>query len=61
MTPKEFWHCTPRKLSALCLVHADLNDPKKHSKQAASSKTKRVNSHDRGGGVGIPNAFIDQI
>lgn len=36
MSAIQFWKCTPRKLHALCKVHADLNDPdskKKKEKQ----------------------------
>lgn len=69
MTPREFWHTTPRKLSALAQVHVDLNSPKdsKHKKNSVmidgvehtvGGKIAKTKSH---GGVGAPDAFIDQI
>jgi len=66
MSPREFWHCLPRKLSALCIVHAELNNPNKKAKMPLTidgvpTKQKVPNAKDRGGGVGTPNAFIDQI
>lgn len=66
MSEREFWHCLPRKLSALCEVHADLNNPKKGSKvpqtvDGVPVKKKVPNAKGRDGGVGAPNAFIDQI
>lgn len=64
MSIKEFWHCTPRKLAALSLAHAEINAPKKKSslmtidgvpvKSIADANPKKA-------GVGAPNAFIDQI
>ena len=32
MTPIQFWKSTPRKLHALCEVHAELNNPDDKSK-----------------------------
>jgi hypothetical protein len=66
MSSRDFWHCTPRKLSALCIVHADLNNPKKKQKtpltvDGVPVKQKVPNAKGKGGGVGTPNAFIDQI
>lgn len=69
MTPKEFWHTTPRKLSALVQVHVDLNTPKDNKRQPMTVDGVPVNKvgqtipHSRrpGEGVGTPNAFIDQI
>ena len=69
MTPKEFWHTTPRKLSALVQVHVDLNTPKDTKSTPRTvdgvplSKVGQTipNSRKRGEGVGEPNAFIDQI
>lgn len=69
MTPKEFWHTTPRKLSALVQVHVDLNTPKdSKSKQMTVDgvpvdKVGKSMPHSKSssGGVGAPNAFIDQI
>lgn len=69
MTPKEFWHTTPRKLSALVQVHVDLNTPKDKKGQPMTVDGVPVNqvgkgiphSKSPGGGVGAPNAFVDQI
>jgi len=46
MTPLQFWKCTPRKLHALCEVHAELNDPDKKP----SDKHKKE-----------PQMFVDQL
>ena len=32
MTPNAFWCTTPRKFTALCEVHAELNDPDANKK-----------------------------
>ena len=70
MTPKEFWHTTPRKLSALVQVHVDLNTPKDDKNRSPMTvdgvplnKVGHGIPHSKkpGGGVGAPNAFIDQI
>lgn len=69
MTPKEFWHTTPRKLSALVQVHVDLNTPKNDKQRPMTvdgvpvRKVGQPIPHSKrsGGGVGAPNAFIDQI
>ena len=69
MTPKEFWHTTPRKLSALVQVHVDLNTPKDNKRQPMTvdgipvNKVGQTIPHSRrpGEGVGTPNASIDQI
>jgi hypothetical protein len=65
MSEREFWHCLPRKLSALCEVHADLNSPKKKPKAPQTIDgvpVKKIpNARSKEGGVGTPNAFIDQI
>lgn len=70
MNPKEFWHTTPRKLSALVQVHVDLNTPKNDKKRQPMTvdgvPVNKVgqtipNSKRPGGGVGAPNAFVDQI
>lgn len=72
MTPIQFWHCTPRKLAALAQVHADMNDPKKHSKKkqmvtadgvplGAPIETPRSTARPKGGGVGAPDTHVDRI
>ena len=69
MSPREFWHTTPRKLSALVQIHVDLNTLKDDKKQPMTVDGVPLgkvgqsipNSRKRGEGVGEPNAFIDQI
>jgi hypothetical protein len=66
MTPREFWHCLPRKLSALCLVHAELHDTKKKTGgpktiDGVPDKQNLPNARNSDGSIGTPNAFIDQI
>jgi len=49
MTPQMFWHITPRKFTALCSVHADLNDPDAKK----NKKNKRVQQSQ--------TVFVDQL
>ena len=64
MTSREFWKCTPRKLAALCQVHADLHNTKK-KKGPITIDGVPVNdipdARRSDGGIGTPNAFIDQL
>lgn len=74
MTPREFWHSTPRKLSALVKIHAELNAPQKYTPPGTQGHMSRprlgggaqstggiANSLPRGQGVGSPNAYVDQV
>lgn len=65
MSPREFWRCTPRKLAALSDVHAEMNNPKKKQKGPMTIDGVPVNnipnSRRSDGGVGAPNAFVDQL
>ncbi|HCR73994.1 MAG TPA: hypothetical protein DIW26_06345 [Ruminococcus sp.] len=51
MTPHQFWKCTPKKFNALCKVHVRMNS----IEGAKNNKTKST------GGVGKPDAYIDQV
>ena len=53
MSPHLFWKCTPKKFNALCKVHARMHNVGKSSKNG--------NRTPKGGGVGKPNTYIDQI
>lgn len=48
MSPRLFWHTTPRKFSALCQVHIDVN-----------STEKKENT--KNGAVGKPDAYVDEL
>ena len=48
MSPRLFWHTTPRKFSALCQVHIDVN-----------SIEKKENT--KNGAVGKPDAYVDEL
>ena len=65
MTPLYFLLCTPRKLSALCEVHAEMNNPKKKQKDFMTIDGVPIKSIPNApapkGGVGTPNAFVDQL
>lgn len=65
MSPREFWHCLPIKLAALCTVHSELNTPKKNNKAVRTVDGVPMrgipNSNKSGEGVGTPNAFVDQV
>lgn len=52
MSPRVFWRTTPRKFSALCQVHVDLNDP---------DKNKKTKQNSRGGVSQQPTAYVDQL
>lgn len=47
MSPRLFWRTTPRKFSALCQVHIDVNSTDKKGKNQ--------------GAVGQPDAYVDQL
>ena len=47
MSPRQFWHITPRKFGALCDVHVELNSTEKNR--------KRRNSHTQ------PTTYVDQL
>ena len=51
-TDKQFWRMSPRKLSALAEVHADVNNPDGAPGGRGTSKSN---------GIGQPTAYIDQI
>ena len=65
MSPREFWRCTPLKLSVLSEVHAEMNNPKKKSKGPTTVDgvplSTLPDAERPGGGVGAPNAFVDQL
>lgn len=54
-TDKQFWRMSPRKLSALAKVHADINNPDGASGAPGGGRTIKSN------GIGQPTAYIDQI
>lgn len=47
MPARLFWKITPRKFSALCQVHIDLNDTSKNKKDTNFAKQ--------------PDSFVDQL
>lgn len=49
MPARLFWRTTPRKFSALCEVHIDLNDTSKNKKNKRSSGPKQ------------PDTYVDQL
>lgn len=55
MTPSLFWRISPKKLSALCKVHTDLNSAKQENKPGKKSKQTKSK------GVGAPDTFDDQL
>lgn len=64
MSPRTFWRCTPRKLAALCEMHEKLNNPKKKKKPITIDGVPYDDIRDSrsvNGGVGKPNAFIDEL
>ena len=64
MTAVEFWHSTPRKLAALCKVHADLNNPKRSNNMPQTIDgvpAQKANTKPTRGFVGAPDTFVDQI
>lgn len=64
MSPREFWKCTPRKLATLSEVHAEMNNPKQKKKGPLTVDGVPINDipdSKSKGGVGTPNAFVDQL
>ena len=63
MSPLEFWKCTPRKLAALSEVHTEMNNPKKQKGPITIDgvPVKDIPNSKSSGGVGAPNAFVDQL
>lgn len=51
MSSRLFWRTTPRKFSALCQVHVDLNSTDKNKK----SRNDKQNT------IGQPNVYVDQL
>lgn len=51
MSPRLFWRITPRKFSALCQVHVDLNDTSKTD----NKKGKHASVPKQ------PDAYVDQL
>jgi len=49
MSPVAFWRTTPKKFSAICQVHADVNDTSK-SKSGRKATAKKE-----------PEVFVDQL
>lgn len=42
MSPRQFWHITPRKFGALCDVHVDLNATDENKKERNKRTEKQV-------------------
>ena len=42
MSPRQFWRTTPRKFSALCDVHVDLNTTDKNKNRRNKQTEKQV-------------------
>lgn len=50
MSPRQFWHITPRKFGALCDVHVELNSTKE-DKNGRTQRTQRTQ----------PTVYVDQL
>lgn len=57
MDEKQFWRCTPRKLSALSRVHAEVNNPEEHKK----SKTDKGLAFKSNKFKTVKKGYIDQV
>lgn len=55
MTEQQFWKSTPRKLSALSRIHAEVNNPEgvKNSQKGMAFKSNKFKNVQKG--------FIDQV